>query len=102
MQYQDMQLVFALFDNLSYIIAKVTDGSGSQAAQSLVQVPYKPIIESSSLDNLEIERYHSLVEIVCSKTHVYKIIQNQPQPGNPDMSNGQTLEVLGPYEQSFT
>ena len=36
MQYQDMQLVFALFDNLSYIIAKVTDGSGSQAAQSLV------------------------------------------------------------------
>ena len=29
MQYQDMQLVFALFDNLSYIIAKVTDGNGS-------------------------------------------------------------------------
>lgn len=81
LQHGEHQIVFALFDNLSYMIASVKDensGSGTgQASQSTV-VPYRPIVESTTLDHLEIDKHSSLVEIVCSRSHVYQLLQNQP------------------------
>ena len=63
---------------------------------------YKPVVEASYLDTLDIDTYQTLVELVCSKTHIYVILQNQPQPGNRDTSNGQNVQVFAPTEGAFT
>lgn len=110
LQFNDYQIIFILFDNLSYLVASVKNRAISQGASGTpfittttekTQEPYKPIVESSWLDSLEIENYHNLVDIVCSNTLVYQIMQNQPQPGNPDTSFGQTLAIYAPVEVSF-
>ena len=46
--------------------------SGASTAQK--NEVYKPIVQSSSLNDLEIENFNSLIEVVCSKTHVFKIV----------------------------
>ena len=63
---------------------------------------YRPVVEASYLDTLDIDTYQTLVELVCSKTHIYVILQNQPQPGNRDTSNGQNVQVFAPTEGAFT
>ena len=35
---------------------------------------YKPVVEASYLDTLDIDTYQTLVELVCSKTHIYVIL----------------------------
>ena len=85
MQHQDWYIVFILFDNLSYLITKVIDASENyiqHSADKIVtsnptassSISYKPVVETSYLDSLEIHQFQSLVDLVCSKTHIYVIL----------------------------
>lgn len=87
LRHQDRQVLFILFDNLQYIIAKIIDASENiiqQTADLIVtsqpvyqaNAGYRPVIEMSFLAQLEVDRYESLIELVCSWTNVFVIVQN--------------------------
>lgn len=82
-------LLFVLFENLSYFIVTIADANSSSAGEvgqsNFITTyggaggssgPFKPIVEFSCLTDLEVEANKSLVEVVCSKNHIYKLVQN--------------------------
>ena len=77
-------ILLILFENLAYFT--VSFGVEEKAAQF-------PVVESFTKSELEMDPFRSLIEVVSSPHHLYRIVQNQPQPDNEDKTHGQVLEI---------
>ena len=84
--------LFILFETMDYFT--VTLGVEDKGVKI-------PVVESFTKSEMEMEPYNVLVDIVTTPNHVYRIVQNQPQPGNENKNDNQRLEIFSLSAERF-
>ena len=80
-----------LFESYQMLLVRITNLASSDQAlfqTSQGQDAFKPIVEMTTLCEFDVHDHRILVDVAASTKYIYKVEQNQPQPGNDDTTHG--------------